>query len=132
MSNQFGSRKKKMKEVLAAPSFMEAVKTWQIELAALLDDHHYPIPSMGKRLSGGVTNVDYHAEAGIITCRVYDSAVTIEILDSPYDPELYLNGHCTCGVSDDEDLCEHTYAATAYLQRQFRQSLSPLVKSIRP
>ncbi len=149
MASKFGSGKKKsissvaervalaLREFQAAGvsrGFNDLVINWQVELDLLLKDHNPLHRTIGTAFIDSVTKVKYFPEEETISCRVQHGRgpeVNIEIGDSPDDPDLVLNGFCTCAFTDDYGLCEHTYAATAYLQRLFLQSPPPpLVKSI--
>jgi len=110
------------------------VENWQFQLAGLMQDHYAMEQSRGRVLAGGVTGIEYHPKDETITCTTQSGRgplVTIDIQDSPRDPDLFLSADCTCSLSDDVGLCEHTYAAAAYLRRLFLQTpLSPTVLSI--
>ena len=112
----------------------DLVGTWRNELASLIGDHVPMFRSVGETFIGSVSEVAYHPDEQLITCRLHygrGPMVTIEIDESPHDPNLYLNGYCTCSTSGDIALCAHTYAAAAYLLRMFQQTPPPpLVLSI--
>lgn len=115
--------------------FKSMVTTWQKELDELLADHSPLLKSQGMRLASSIEQLEYRRANQTITCHVtnaYGPSVTFEIQESPQDPNLHLDCYCTCGFSENFDLCEHTYAATVYLKRLFifPGSPPPMVSAI--
>jgi len=124
---------KKSEPIQAGLPIRNAIKIWQRELDCFLFDHSHWCVRKGKPLVRTVSDPTYDAVNDQITFTVESPStkVTIDVRDHPFDPDLFLNGSCTCWISRKESLCEHTYAAgTRLLQLMNTLPMSPFVRSL--